>query len=105
MTAHTEGPWEIFQSPNCTHPGIEADNFSIVVYGNGSDKAGVKGKDPETMIANASLIASAPELLALARATESLMGVCAGDEFEDCEFRQLLEQATAAIAKATGEKS
>lgn len=63
---HTPGPWSIITSETCDlYAGIESDDFSIVVIGypEEDDDGGVRGKTPEEALANAHLIAAAPELL------------------------------------------
>lgn len=69
MSKHTPGPWSIFTDDKHKHnAGIEAENFSIVTIGYfdetpGIDDSGVKGNTEEEALANAHLIAAAPDLL------------------------------------------
>lgn len=94
---HTPGPWSIITSETCDlYAGIESDDFSIVVIGypEDDDDGGVRGKTPEEAMANAHLIAAAPDLL------ESLERVVAIADRNTVEFNA----AKAAIAKAKGEQ-
>ena len=61
---HTPGPWWIYESAGeimGEYPGIEADGGSVVCFGD--DMEGVRGDTCEERLANARLIAAAPELL------------------------------------------
>ena len=73
-THHTPGPWNIY-NPNRKyfHPGIEADGWSIVVFGKFEDSFhGVQGRTQEESMANAQLIAACPLLRsALIKAVEN----------------------------------
>ena len=64
-TKHTKGKWKVFSHPECIYPGIEClspqGNFSIACIGN--DLEGIQGRTEEEILANAKLIAAAPELL------------------------------------------
>ena len=103
-TAHTPGPWWVYNEGS-RFPGIEAGlngrNFSVVVYGNDNEIEGVKGRTHAEAIANARLIAAAPELL------EALEHYLIQDEIAEGYGGGVggsaREQARAAIAKATGE--
>lgn len=63
-TQHTKGEWTVFKG-RFIYPGIEAlhksGNYSVVVCGD--DLEGVQGRTEEEIMANAKLIAAAPELL------------------------------------------
>lgn len=63
MNTHTPGPWSVFR-PECKHPGIEgSNNVSVVLFGvEEFEDAGVHGVSKEETLANAHLIASAPDL-------------------------------------------
>lgn len=66
MSGFTKGPWEVFVEDGKIDrfPGIESENLSIIVYGTDEElRCGVQGDTPEESIANARLIAAAPELL------------------------------------------
>lgn len=96
MTKHTPGPWriEIDDSPDAEwsrrYPNIIADEYEVV----GTE--GMYG-DLETDMANARLIAAAPELLAALDMMERHFS-----RYDDTHNNLVLEQARAAIAKATG---
>lgn len=95
MSGFTPGPWGIYSDEGevcCDAPGIESvTGASIVVFGDlDSDFQGVRGDTAEEALANASLIAAAPDLLA---ALEELLKVRSG---------RTVKAARAAIAKARG---
>ena len=89
---HTEGPWL----------RGEIRDRHIVKDGNGNlvaDAAGPSNLKQETREANARLIASAPELKA---ALKQWISMAINSGLEGCD--EILEQAEAAIAKATGQE-
>jgi hypothetical protein len=103
-TKHTPGPWAILDDKEPSAPGIEAPSveFSVVVIGypqhDAGDDAGVHGRTPEEKMANACLIAAAPELL------EALeMMVLDFSDYPASERFHAFDLARAAIAKAKGE--
>lgn len=63
-TQYTKGKWNIVNS-NFTYPGIDATheygNFSVINCGDYLE--GVQGRTEDEIMANAKLIAAAPELL------------------------------------------
>jgi hypothetical protein len=100
---HTPGPWVVFGCLD-RFPGIEAADLSIVIWGDKHDESGVKGETHEESIANANLIAAAPDLL------EALEGIITTmpdlEEFENPDGYSMLPfvaAARSAIAKAKGE--
>lgn len=100
MSAHTPGQWFIEKELPTERPGIEtnADGkfFSIVVWGdsaNDNDDGGVHGRTREEAMANARLIAAAPDLL---EALEMVMPYLRGDK------KAPWQKAETAIAKAKG---
>ena len=62
--AHTSGPWKVV-SEEGHHPGVDASNRTIVMIGHkrSVDDGGIRGASDLEAIYNATLIASAPELL------------------------------------------
>ena len=84
MAEHTKGPWRIFDKFGENHHGIESGCLSIIVWGDISDpndQCGVRGDTPEEALANARLIAAAPQMLSALKAiretyrgTEGLLG-------------------------------
>ena len=104
MSAHTPGQWFIEQELPTERPGIEtnADGkfFSVVVWGdstNDNDDGGVHGRTPEEAMANARLIAAAPDLL---EALGELLNTPL-----DCDVKTrlaVISKCNAAIAKAKG---
>jgi hypothetical protein len=107
-TKHTPGPWAILDDKEPSAPGIEAPSveFSVVVIGypqhDAGDDAGVHGRTPEEKMANACLIAAAPDML---QALEMLK-----DQyllFVDCDTDDIaslvISETNKAIAKAKGE--
>jgi len=92
---HTPGPWTIFERGYGDRPGIEADAFSVVIYGCGEDDdGGVQGKSKEEELANAYLIAAAPDML------EALKNLKNDDNHIPLEAWQMVQSA---IAKATNQ--
>lgn len=70
MSKHTPGEWFIQQELPTEFPGIESNVFgncfSIVIWGNSkdyNDDGGIRGRTREEAMANARLIAAAPDLL------------------------------------------
>lgn len=94
IVAHTPGPWHIYNDSQVEHVGIEAENVSIVIFGADDDDAGVRGRNTEEAIANAHLIAAAPELL---EALESVS--CQSDLQMPAD---VWKKVLSAIAKAKG---
>lgn len=93
---HTPGPWEVsnlLRSYGSVY--VRADRNFVRVY----DEWGSE----EMQLANARLIASAPELL---EALEGLLCWCQGYEADKLNPHAFshMESARAAIAKATGEQ-
>lgn len=99
---HTPGPWELFQGGSDYYPGIQADNLSVVVWGEEGENEGIQGHTHQEALANATLIAAAPELLQaleeLTKYAASLNG--AMWRFDD---QPVAKQARAALAKASGQ--
>lgn len=94
MSAHTPGPWSFLEGEDGDTP---TSGPLTITGGNLDDLANVYSRDDATVsvpfeqaIANAALIASAPELL------DALKGVVAVADRDTPEFRA----ARAAIAKA-----
>ena len=90
MSKHTPGPWIAQKDPNA----ISVDDWCIGIENAPIDYIAICSER------NASLIASAPDLL---EALKSCAAVCAGEEMSKSGLIRALEQARAAIAKATGE--
>jgi len=92
---HTPGPWTSFEDGEA-HPGVEAfdSNISIVIisYPAVEDDGGVRGQSHAEAVANARLIAAAPDLL------EALEVYLMAGHKE--ARRQASVKAKAAIAKA-----
>lgn len=90
---HTPGPWEYRVDGNC-----------VVIEGKGADYV-AHTENPETAadrldIANARLIAAAPDLLA---ACKKVMTTCGSPSDWNGETREFLLAIEAAIAKAEGQ--
>lgn len=105
MSKHTEGPWRLHASADVEpfHIGISAKNHElmaqVVVQMDGDEL-----QSPE-LVANARLIAAAPELLqALQEAYEDLKYL---HKARDADYArpdtEVIATVAAAIAKATGE--
>ena len=108
MSAHTPGPWFIQADEHPHWPGIDGDNFSVVIIGwkdCKKDDAGIRGRTDGEALANARLIAAAPDLLA---ALDSLLPFQSLSEGCDCDGCRkhvaAVASARAAIAAATGGK-
>jgi transketolase len=105
MSKHTKGPWEVVR----TDAGIIVRTESVKKTRAGASRyaaiGGFDRSDPEQLaeaLANARLIAAAPELL---EALEYLTGEC--DKEMDLDYNRHaapLAKALAAIAKAKGEQ-
>jgi len=95
MSKHTPGPWEVNLFDDTERPGIKADNFSVVFFGvRDEDDAGVWGRTAEEEIANARLIAAAPDLLKACMMMDKAM--------TEQQVDKALDFVNAAIAKAKG---
>ena len=107
MSGHTKGPWEVAR----TDAGIIVRTESVKKTRAGASRyaaiGGFDRSDPEQLaeaLANASLIAAAPELLEALEALVNDFGRDGyGGELEDGECR-VIDMARNAIAKAIGEK-
>lgn len=103
MNKHTPGPWHIYNDSQVEHVGIEAENVSIVIFGADDDDAGIRGRNTEEAIANAHLIAAAPELLeALENIKHSVAQAIKTRNDWHREFLLIRNLADSAIAKAKG---
>ena len=100
---HTPGEWSVFTDKDGVigaWPGIEAGRLSIVIWGDKEEYCGVRGNTNEEALANARLIAAAPDLLETLKALVDHVDV-------DLTIRnewvipEALVRARAAIAKAT----
>lgn len=60
LTQHTPGPWRVFFGSR-RYPGVEATGLSVVIFGREGEECGVRGDTHETALANARLIAAAPD--------------------------------------------
>jgi hypothetical protein len=64
---HTPGPWEVFCDDDDIdyYPGINSRaGYSIIMFGDEDEDCGVQGRSRVEILANAALIAAAPDLLA-----------------------------------------
>ena len=97
QTTHTPGPWTIEKSTRTDHHIIAGRRWIATASNHDFHPT---QEENERTIANARLIAAAPDLLA---ALEALVGEADLGEVDlDDDDRAKLEQARAAIAKATG---
>lgn len=110
MTSHTSAPWLM---PHFARPDIECNcgyvlspNYmgAIATVHFEGEKPGVYDDNPpmDEAIANARLIAAAPDLLNIARRWAALEGGSWNTERLARETDALLADTVAAIAKATG---
>jgi hypothetical protein len=95
---HTPGPWQVGFADGSGHSYITNLQGRVVVRG-GYDYHGIKHGVVKK--SDARLIASAPDLLAVARLVDDVADRV--DHEPDSAFGQLVDAARAAIAKATGE--
>ena len=100
MSAHTPGPWSLFIESEVVRPGIEAKGvpFTVVVWGADDDREGVHGRTSDEAMANARLIAAAPELLGELRKVADYLDATATCNSD----KAIAASARAAIAKAEG---
>ena len=97
---HTPGPWEVFDDvEGCEFPGIDNAGESIVLCGSIFDDGGIRGDTKEERLANARLIAAAPELLSV---LEELQESASYWSEYDVPLG-IVDRINAAIAKAKGE--
>ncbi len=62
--SHTPGPWSPFLDiRECDRPGIDHSNGSLIMFGYHGEDCGIRGDTHEERVANACLIAAAPDLL------------------------------------------
>lgn len=94
----TPGPWSVFNSGEW--PGIDDGDgkVTIVRYGlDGADDGGIRGRGPRESMANASLIAAAPDLY------EALKEATAFYEHMEGSDNPVAEKFRAALSKARGQ--
>ena len=99
---HTPGPWEVFDDvEGCEFPGIDNAGESIVLCGSIFDDGGIRGDTKEERLANARLIAAAPDMLEAIE--ETLQSVVMNRMYDTIEIsRDAIELLRAALAKAKG---
>ena len=94
MTKHTPGPWHAHHDHGWLV--VESDNGDMYIKIE-------KGSAATRRIADARLIAAAPDLLAALQVL--LRNYAAVHDIGDVEMQPAIYQASAAIAKATGEST
>jgi len=93
---HTPGPWFASACDNNIEADVrDSENYFIAVCMGG---AGIDGA--ENALANAALVAAAPELLSALQKAEAFMSGFEGDDLQEGIDEQLAE-IRAAIVKAT----
>lgn len=108
MAKHTPGPWSIWKnsSRKQTAEGLRhmldvhqgtLDNYGRAIANVISGGPQAKAHDYDDVMANALLIAAAPELLEIVRDMAEY-----GGAMKYAEWRNLVQRADTAIAKATG---
>jgi hypothetical protein len=95
-TKHSSGPWSF-------HRGGFEDRIVIASESAGYKIAATLGPADSLDVANARLIAAAPELLAIALDAFASAASRLAINPNDASTRELMKAARAAIAKATGE--
>lgn len=111
----TPGPWRVYSDPDCEgeckdrFPGIEATNATIIIWGEENDTCGVRGVTRQVALANARLIAAAPDCLAANREAADFIrayfGPIASDDpkgWSEPEAYAVYEQLKSTVAKAEG---
>lgn len=99
---HTPGPWKIFDEGD-HFPGIDADEMTIILWGNEDENVGVQGHSKDERLANARLIAAAPELLeCLVWAMREGRLSYSARTSSNRAHCDAIDRAKAVIAKATG---
>lgn len=96
MSKHTQGPWDFsyhIQPNGC--PTVGHNGLMVCMVAHSAKEPDQK----ETALANAALIAAAPDLL---EALERLLGKAYKQNFNDA-YPEICDQAELAIAKAKGE--
>lgn len=104
---HTPAPWHVLPGSPDENPGIQAADCSqsIVIWGwakSDEDDGGVRGRTPDEAMANARLIAAAPELL---EALMSMVVLFEGSSGAGANYWEQFDEyrsARAVIAKAKG---
>ena len=98
MPKHTQGPWRLNGYQVERDIGIARTIATVAPRRQiGTDYA---APDADTAMANARLIAAAPDLMA---ALQGLAWAVSGIEYVETEYAEQVAQARAAIAKAQGE--
>ena len=100
----TPGPWTVFdEDDRC--PGIDSPELSIILYDDVDGGAGVQGRTHEEALANARLIAAAPELLdGLLSALAECRALWRRANYTPGEIAAMSADWVAATEKATGVK-
>jgi len=115
-TKHTPAPWKVLVGgdEDLAHPGVdtEDESLSIVILGfkdSDEDDGGVRGSNYNEALANAHLIAAAPDLLEALKLAQSAVadfhsGMNTTRPFQETRERneRILGSIRAAIAKAEG---
>lgn len=101
MSKHTPGPWAMPDSGQgrISKVGANGGWDGLIATADCGDYA----RSREEGLANARLIAAAPNLLEALKTARSMLAICAGPIPSNDE-RDAIAWADAAIAKATGEK-
>jgi hypothetical protein len=108
MNKHTPGPWTLFQDQSVKHyAGIEAGNLSIVSIGYpelipAMDDSGVHGRTEEEALANAYLIAAAPDLLEALELVWPFLYEDDDDAANSYAYQHAIDKVRAAITKIKG---
>lgn len=98
MTTHTPGPWHLTEPGLPSHGRRVFAGCTLIGYVAGDDLL-----KADESIANAHLIAAAPDLLASLPEVTGLLNLLASDD--DPVAQGAIHKARAAITRATGEAS
>ncbi|HVQ15604.1 MAG TPA: hypothetical protein VMS40_18510 [Vicinamibacterales bacterium] len=107
---HSPLPWRVFDEDFANHhfPGIEAPEYSVVIWGHEHEQTGVRGRTAEEARDNAAFIVRAcnnhEALLAALKECAFRLAtlIAASGDFTDIHAKAL-DAATAAITNAEGE--
>lgn len=101
-TKHTQGPWEFYTEPQPNGlPIVGTRGLMVAMLAHSINHEAQR----ETALANARLIAAAPELLKALQALVDAYEKDAAEAFHQPWLKPVAIAARAAIAKATGEQA
>jgi hypothetical protein len=102
VAAHTPAPWTVYKETD-EYPGIEGHTGTVIVWGDGEDDCGIRGDTHAERVANARLIAAAPDLYAALRGLVSALFAEGEDEDADDDEPARVRPDISAALVAAGE--